>query len=205
MPIYDLKTQEEARRSPEWGREYEGKYLGLVGNVFSQLSIENATKIEYTPDVIVQEAKKSMALDPAWGSSNFAIVATQYVDGKIQVIFADEYPRPFFQMMIDKVFELRQRLGHVTNIYCDAANPEIIQELKRGVNEPYDNQWVKEKIAFCKKNRLLVENYMMVVPINFVDGPNLLSHAKALLESPDNLIRERINRLIESLLISYSR
>jgi hypothetical protein len=52
---------------------------------------------------------------------------------------------------------------------------------------------------------LLVENYMMVVPINFVDGPNLLSHAKALLESPDNLIRERINRLIESLLISYSR
>jgi hypothetical protein len=202
MPMYSQIMLSEAMKSPEWGREYEGKYLGLVGNVFSQLSIENATKIEYNPDVIVPEAKKSMALDPAWGSpSNFAIVATQFVDGKIQVIFADEYPRPFFQAMIDKVFELRQRLGHVTNIYCDSANPEIIQELKRGVNETYDNQYVKEKIAFCKKNRLLVENYMIIVPINFVDSPNLLAHAKALLESPDNLIaiHPRYDKLLTAL------
>jgi hypothetical protein len=202
MPIYSQAQLNEARKSPEWGREYEGQYLGKMGGVFSYQSIENATKIEYNPDVIVPEAKKSMALDPAWGSpSNFAIVATQYVNGKIQVIFADEYPRPFFQAMIDKVFELRQRLGHVTNIYCDAANPEIIQELKRSVNETYDNQYVKEKIAFCKKNRLLVENYMTIVPINFVDGPNLLAHAKALLESPDNLIaiHPRYDKLLIAL------
>ena len=38
MPIYDQKTLEEARRSPDWGREYEGKYLGLVGNVLSSCS-----------------------------------------------------------------------------------------------------------------------------------------------------------------------
>ena len=130
MPIYSKFQLDEAMKSPEWGREYEGRYLGKIGDVFSYQSIENATKIEYNPDVIIPEAKKSMALDPAWGSSNFAIVVTQYVNGKIQVIFADEYPRPFFQMMIDKVFELKQRLGHVTNIYCDAENPEIIQELK---------------------------------------------------------------------------
>jgi hypothetical protein len=201
-PIYSQAQISEAMKSPEWGREYEGQYLGRVGNVFSHQSIENATKIEYNPDNIVPEAKKSMALDPAWGSpSNFAIVATQFVDGKIQVIFADEYPRPFFQMMIDKVFELRQRLGHVTNIYCDSANPEIIQELKRSVNEPYDNQYVKEKIAYCRKNRMLVENYMVIVPINFTDGPNLLSHAKALLESPDNLIaiHPRYDKLLTAL------
>lgn len=148
------------------------------------------------------EAKKSMGLDPAWGSpSNFAIVVTQFVDGKIQVIFADEYPRPFFQAMIDKVFELKQRLGQVTNIYCDSANPEIIQELKRGFNEPYDNQYVKEKIAWCRKHRLLVEDYMTIVPINFTDGPNLLAHTKALLESPDNLIaiHPRYEKLLTSL------
>jgi hypothetical protein len=164
------------------------------------------TKIEYNPDNIVLEAKKSIGLDPAWGSSNFAIVVTQYVDGKIRVIFADEYPHPFFQAMIDKVFELRQRLGHVTNIYCDAANPEIIQELKRGVNETYDNQYVKDKIAWCRKNRLLVENYMTIVPINFADGPNLLSHTKALLESPDNLIaiHPRYEKLLMSLKTAFA-
>ena len=52
MPIYSKEQIDIAKKSPEFGREYEGKYLGLVGNVFSQLSIENATKIQYSPDNI---------------------------------------------------------------------------------------------------------------------------------------------------------
>jgi hypothetical protein len=177
--------------------------VGHIGNVYSHQSIENATKVEYNPDLIIPEAKKSIGLDPAWGSSNFAIVVTQYVGGKIQVIFADEYPRPFFQAMIDKVWELKQKLGVITNIYCDASSPEVIRSLKRDWNEPYDSQYVKEKIAWCKKNKLLVENYMTIVPISFsVDGANLLSHSKALLESPDNLIAihpTRFDKLVTSL------
>ena len=42
---------------------------------------------------------------------------------------------------------------------------------------------------------------MQIVPINFVDGPNLLAHAKALLESPDNLIaiHPRYDKLLTAL------
>ena len=39
---------------------------------------------------------KRVWVDPGFGSSNFAIVVTQYVDGKIQVIHAEEYERPNF-------------------------------------------------------------------------------------------------------------
>ena len=91
-PIYSQAQEQiqNARLSPEFGREYELQYLGLVGNVFSQASIENCQKIEYNPQNIHQDVKKSIGIDPSYGSSNFAIVATQLVDGKIQVIEASD-------------------------------------------------------------------------------------------------------------------
>jgi len=48
-------------------------------------------------------------VDPAFGGdSKFAIVVTQFVDGKIQVIFAEEYERPNFQAMV--LIETRQNV-----------------------------------------------------------------------------------------------
>jgi hypothetical protein len=90
-PIYSEELIEKARLSPEFGREFELQYLGLVGNVFSQASIENCQKIQYNPENIHPNVKKSIGIDPSYGSSNFAICATQLVDGKIQVIEASEY------------------------------------------------------------------------------------------------------------------
>jgi hypothetical protein len=45
-----------------------------------------------------------MAVDPSYGSSNFAIVASQLVNGKIQVIAAEEYQRPNFTDMIERIW-----------------------------------------------------------------------------------------------------
>jgi hypothetical protein len=101
-PIYSQELIQQAKLSPEFGREYEMQYLGLVGNVFSQASIENCHKTAYDIGVIHPNVKKSIGIDPSYGSSNFAIVATQYVDGKIQVIAAEEYQRPNFTDMIQK-------------------------------------------------------------------------------------------------------
>jgi hypothetical protein len=50
MGLIKFTTKEEidkAKQSPSFGREYNLQYLGLIGNVFSQLSIENATKVQY--------------------------------------------------------------------------------------------------------------------------------------------------------------
>jgi hypothetical protein len=48
-PIYSQERIQKARLSPAFDREYELQYLGLVGNVFSQASIENAIKTRYNP------------------------------------------------------------------------------------------------------------------------------------------------------------
>jgi hypothetical protein len=185
-PIYSEEQIQKARLSPEFGREYELQYLGLVGNVFSQASIENCQKIEYNPENIHQNVKKSLGVDPSYGSSNFAICATQYVDGKIQVIAAEEYQRPNFTDMIQKIWQLKQQYGHVSNIYVDAANPEVWQALKREFDENYDDKRVRNQIAECRKYNIHVEDRMFIVPVPFsVDGAKMLVHTKWIFEETE--------------------
>jgi hypothetical protein len=185
-PIYSLDQIEKAKQSPEFEREYSLKYLGLIGNVFSQASIDNCQKISYDPLQINPNSKKSMAIDPGFGSSNFAIVVTQLVDGKIQVIHAEEYPRPVFTEMIEKIWQLKNKLGHVSNIYVDAANPEVIRSLKQEFGESYNEQYIKERLEFARKYNTHIEDSMFVVPVPFsVEGAKMLQHAKWLMEETD--------------------
>jgi hypothetical protein len=206
-PIYSQEQIDEAKRSPEFRREFELQYLGLVGNVFSQLSIDNATKIQYDPLEINPNAKKSLGLDPGFGSSNFAIVATQLVNGKIQVIHAEEYDRPDFSDMISEVWQLKQKLGYVSNIYADAANPVVWQALKKEFDEPFDEKTVKEKKAYAIKYNLHVEDQMFVVPVPFsIEGHKMLQHTKWLLDEKDEdgsslvaIHKERFHKLVTAL------
>jgi hypothetical protein len=204
--IYTKAEIEKAKQSPSFPREYELQYLGLIGNVFSQLSIENCQKIEYNPDNINPNAKKSFGVDAGFGSSKFAIVVTQFVNGKIQVIFAEEYERPNFQAMINRIWEIKQKCGYISNIYTDAANPEIWESLKREFDERYDNQYVRDQFAYCKKYNLHIEDRMIVVPVPFsVEGAHMLQHAKWLMEETDEdgssliVIDKRFDKLLTGL------
>ena len=82
--IYSRQEIDKARMSPSFEREYCLKYQGLIGNVFSPSSIELCQKIEYNPYEINPHAKKSIGLDPSFGSSKFGIVATQLMTRKFK-------------------------------------------------------------------------------------------------------------------------
>jgi hypothetical protein len=207
--IYTKEEIDKARMSPSFEREYCLKYQGLIGNVFSQLSIDKATSIPYNPDNINPNAKKSIGIDPGFGPSNFAIVATQLVDGKIQVIYAEEYERDEagFTDMIDEVWKLKQRCGHVNNIYVDAANPEIWQALKREFNEPFDEKTVRETKAYAMKYNLHIEDQMFIVSVPFsIEGAKMLQHTKWLLEEKEEdgssliaIHKEKFHKLVTAL------
>jgi hypothetical protein len=88
--------------------------------------------------------------------------------------------------MIEKIWQLKQRYGYVSNIYVDAANPEVWQALKREFGENYNDQWVRDQIAECRKYNLHVEDRMFICPIAFsVEGSKLLQHWKWLLDERD--------------------
>ena len=52
-----------------------------------------------------------MGIDPAYGSSSFGIVITQFVDGEVQILHAEEYKRPDFNEMLSKVWDLLVRFA----------------------------------------------------------------------------------------------
>ena len=172
--------------------------------MFSVASIDNCQKIEYNPLSVVPDAKVSIGIDPSFGSSKFGIIATRFVNERIEVIEAEEHDRPDFNSMINRVWQIKQQ--HKVNdnnltIYVDAANPEIWSSLKRMLNEPYSEQYVFEKLAYYKKNNINPANYMKVIPIAFsTNGAKMLQHTKSLLEDKDNLVA--IDKLFDKLITS---
>jgi hypothetical protein len=154
---------------------------------------------------IIPNCQASIGIDPSFGSSKFGIVVTRYANARIEVIEAEEYERPDFNDMIDRVWGIKQKHkvddSNLT-IYVDAANPEIWSSLKRLLNEPYSESYVSEKLSYYKKNNINPANYMKVIPVPFsTNGAKMLQHAKSLLEDKDNLVAidKRFDKLLTSL------
>jgi hypothetical protein len=129
--IYTAEEIEKAKQSPSFEREYNLKYLGKIGNVFHTKDIEAAIEKgkKYNPDVIIPFYSTSMGIDPAWGSSAFAIVVTEWVDNHIQILHAEEYQRPDYNEMLSTVYSLMSKYD-VDKVYIDGANPSFIRSLK---------------------------------------------------------------------------
>jgi hypothetical protein len=107
--IYTVEEIQKAKQSPSFEREYNLKYLGLIGNVFSQAAIDRCiSRIEVQPEINVH-AIKAAGIDPGFGSAKFGVVILQYLDRKIHVIHAEEYERPNYDIMISTIADLKQK------------------------------------------------------------------------------------------------
>jgi len=172
--IYTREEIEKAKISPSFEREYNLKYLGGIGNVFHTKDIDAAIEKGklYDPETPNTYSQKCMGIDPAYGSSSFGIVVTQFVDGQIQVLQAEEYKRPDFNEMLQKVWDLLVKHS-VQKVLIDGANPSFIKSLKI--------QWGERPDYENKKKELYA--YMRVVPVSFSkEHKEMLSHCKMLLE-----------------------
>ena len=86
------------------------------------------------------DTQKTVGLDPGFGSSNFG-VCTELGDGIVNVVHAEEYPRPNFNEMINTTVRLLHkyniRFDNSCRIFVDAANPSFVSTLKHAVNESF--------------------------------------------------------------------
>jgi hypothetical protein len=189
--IYTKEEIEKAKVSPSFEREYNLKYLGGIGNVFHTKDIDAAIEKGklYNPTISNTYAKKCMGIDPAYGSSSFGIVVTQFVDGQVQVLHAQDYKRPDFNEMLEKVWDLLAGYN-VQKIYIDGANPSFIKGLKIQWGERPDYENVK------KEHR----QYMKVEPVNFnQEHKEMLGQCKLYLEKGHIAINPVFDKLIISL------
>jgi hypothetical protein len=132
--IYSEEEIEKAKASPSFEREYNLKYLGKIGNVFHTKDIEAAIEKgrKYNPDDFTpfySFTSRSMGIDPAYGSSAFGIVVTQWVDGIVQILYAEEYHRPDYNEMLSMAYTLMSKYD-IDKVYIDGANPSFIKSLK---------------------------------------------------------------------------
>jgi hypothetical protein len=200
--IYTADEIERAKQSPSFEREYNLKYLGKIGNVFHTKDIEAAIEKgrKYNPDVIIPFSSKSMGIDPVWGSSAFSIVVTQWADGIVQIMHAEEYQRPDYNEMLSTVYGLISKYK-VDKIYIDGANPSFIKSLKLQIGEDPDYDKViaryrSEKLGDGTKD-------MRIVPVNFnSEHKAMLGHCKMILEQDGGRIAinpDRFDKLITAL------
>jgi hypothetical protein len=208
--IYTNEEIDKAKKSPSFGREYDLQYLGLIGNTFHTQDIDRAIALgkRYKNKTPNKYAQQSMGIDPGFGSSPFGIVIIQFSDGVLQVLYADEFERPRYEDMVNKIADLYKEFTNIKNIFVDAANPELISSLKREVANERDNwAYVQEKMAYCKKHHTDINRHMKVVPVPFsTEGKNMLIHTKELLEfeTPIVAINPKFEKLTTSLRTAIS-
>jgi hypothetical protein len=203
--IYTADEIERAKQSPSFEREYNLKYLGKIGNVFHTKDIEAAIEKgrKYNPDDFNQFhfTPRSMGIDPAYGSSAFGIVVTQWIDNHIQILHAEEYHRPDYNEMLSTVYSLMSKY-QVDKVYIDGANPSFIRSLKLQIGEEADY----DKVIARYRSEGLGDDAtkdMKIVPVNFnKEHKAMLGHCKMILEQDPGKIAinpDRFDKLITAL------
>jgi hypothetical protein len=98
-------------------------------------------------------SQKSVGLDPGFGSSAFGVCITELVDGQVNVLRADEYPRPDFNQMINTTVRLLEEYNITfegrSRIFVDGANPSFIRALKERLEEDTNYE---QLVSYLKKS-----------------------------------------------------
>jgi hypothetical protein len=142
-----------------------------------------------------------MGIDPAYGSSAFGIVVTQWIDNHIQILYAEEYQRPDYNEMLSVVYGLISKY-QIDKIYIDGANPSFIKSLKLQVGEEADYDKVITRYRADGLGGNWSEN-MRIVPVNFnSEHKAMLGHCKMILEQHPAKIAinsDKFDKLITAL------
>jgi hypothetical protein len=205
-PIFDKEKLEQTRRTnPEqWAREFECQYINIAGSCFSSNSIDAAVELaKKYPDVINKNAEHSLGVDAGFGSSAFALVCLEYSDNIIKVVYAKQFERTSYNDMLQEVWNIRNMVGTINNVYTDQANPEFTKDLKEDFGDITNWQYIHDTLNKYRHSSSRIENSgMKVIPVSFSqEGASMLVHVKNLLEHEPNLvaINSKYTQLIMAL------
>ena len=167
-----------------------------------EAAIEKGRK--YNPDNFnpyYSFTSRSTGIDPAYGSSAFGIVVTQFEDGIVQIMHAEEYHRPDYNEMLSVVYGLMSKYN-VDSVYIDGANPSFIKSLKLQIGEEADY----DKVIARYRSDGLGDSWskkMKIVPVNFnKEHKAMLGHCKMILKDDRGKIAinpDKFGKLITAL------
>jgi hypothetical protein len=103
----------KAKKSPSFEREYNLKYLGLIGYTFHSADIDRAIELgnTYDPSLISPDTQKVLGIDSGFGSSAFGIVLLEFINGQIQVKLAEEYGQVRYEDAVSKIKNILKEMN----------------------------------------------------------------------------------------------
>ncbi len=194
--IYTEEEIEKAKQSPGFDKEYGLQYLGKIGNVFSSLVIDRAIELgnqyQESETEISQHTVKSVGVDFGFGSSQTAIVMTEYLpeQEKIRVVFAEQYEHANPADIVNLCFSLHAKYQN-TWFFVDGANRGSVIQMKVAFGESTNYEKFTQPLSpeVCK-----------VIPVNFAkEHKTMLSHLYSLINKEYLAIPAKYDKLIISL------
>ena len=123
--IYTKYEIEQAKKFPSFEGEYNGQYGTGLGNIFPHQLIDSCIE-QY--DLAPGGGLKVLAVDPAYGSSKFAIVAAERIKKIIYIKDAQEFERPSPSAMVERLLEMSK---DYSTVVVDNSDAGLIRELYR--------------------------------------------------------------------------
>jgi hypothetical protein len=182
--IYNPQEIEKEKQQAYFKREYELAYGYGIGNVFNPTILDTIEILGRAYRELNRSVgmvtKKSLGIDPGFGSSQTAFVVTEFIDSIVRVIYSEQFAGASTAQMVSHAYRIIQRFGlgnGINKIFIDGSNPGFIRSLKEALRE-FVNYDVFIDKAKKDGNRPLF-HYMNVIPVNFsTEGKNMLGNVK---------------------------
>lgn len=185
-----------------FGSEFECRFGGgQIGNSFPTAWIEQATSFEYDPEYINPNSTRVISCDPAFDSSNFGVLVSEYRNGRIAVLLAEEHDKETSEDMADYVAFLYHKFSPVRKIYFDGSQIAWGQSLIKRLPEVRQNPNFNQDIEMYKQNHCNPKINMTVWPVTATETMNkqMLLFVREYLQKGYIMIHPKFNKLIMAL------
>lgn len=117
---------EQAKKADSFEREFNGRYGQTEGNIFPYKLVDACIEEYDLNPSRSSHTIRMVAVDPAYGSSKFAIVIAEKIDGIIYIKGAEEYNRPSYSEMVNYLIHLSRTWQMVA---VDDSSPGLLKDL----------------------------------------------------------------------------
>jgi len=185
--------------SPSFDREYDLKYSGKIGNVFSDLDISTAISLgEEHKDLEINPNNLLLAgVDPAFGSTSKAALTMVEFNKEldlVRVVLNEEWNQTTPSTIALYMHQLHAQYPNNLWFYIDGSGRSLINEAKVMFNE-----------AIKKDDKDYRTTTSKIIPINFTtEHKKLLEHCHYLIAKGRVAIPKSYSNLITSLRTAWA-
>jgi len=190
--IFSQEEIDIQRASPGFDREYDLKYAGKLGNVFSILDIDRAIALgeQYKGIEIQQDRLHFAGVDEGFGSSKTAIYISELMEyegeyGILRIIYGKEFDRAVPSEVVDEMYDLHRNISNL-KWFIDSSNAGFINECKVAFGE--STHWKKAE-------DVSIHSYK-IIPVNFRNHEYMLRKTASFLSKGMLAIPKEYDKLI---------